>query len=96
MCVDNHIRNHQIMLYHFQKGWKAVQSFCILNKLFGEGTNSKSPCREWFPYFKSGDTSLKDKPGKGRSSNFDSQALLSALDWGPCGIDCLPQIGRSY
>ncbi|GFW01762.1 histone-lysine N-methyltransferase SETMAR [Trichonephila clavipes] len=83
MCIDNQTHDHQIMLYHFEKGWKAAKSFCNFNKLFGEGTNSKGPCRESFPRFKSGDTSLKDKPGKGRQSNFDSQALLSALEWRP-------------
>ena len=66
MHVDNHTDIRHIMFYHFEKGWKAAQSFRDLNELFGEGTISKSRCREWFARFKSGDTSLEDKPGRGR------------------------------
>ncbi|GFU57188.1 histone-lysine N-methyltransferase SETMAR [Trichonephila clavipes] len=51
------------MLYHFEKEWKAALSFRDLNELFGKGTISESQCKEWFSRFKSGDTSLEDKPG---------------------------------
>ncbi|CAK9829646.1 Histone-lysine N-methyltransferase SETMAR [Anthophora retusa] len=78
--VDNHTHIRHIMLYHFEKGWKAAQSFRDLNELFGEVTISESRCREWFARFKSGDTSLEDKPGRGRSSDFDDQALLAAVE----------------
>ncbi|KAF8783277.1 Histone-lysine N-methyltransferase SETMAR like protein [Argiope bruennichi] len=74
MSVDNHTNIRHIMLYLFGKGWKAVQSFRDLNKLFAEGTISESRCREWFSRFKSGDTSLEDKPGRDRPSDFDDQA----------------------
>ena len=80
MRVDNHIHIRHIMLYHYEKGWKAAQSFRDLNELFGEGTISESQCREWFARFKSGDTSLEDKSGRGRSSDFDDQALLTFAD----------------
>ncbi|GFV25554.1 histone-lysine N-methyltransferase SETMAR [Trichonephila clavipes] len=42
--------------------------------------HSESQCREWFARFKSCDTSLEDKPGRGRPSDFDDQALLAAVD----------------
>lgn len=80
MRVDNHTHIRHIMLYHFEKGWKASQSFRDLNELFGEGTISESRCREWFARFKSGDTSLEDKPRRGRPSDFDDQALLAAVE----------------
>ncbi|CAD5213612.1 unnamed protein product [Bursaphelenchus xylophilus] len=60
------------MLYHFGKGWKAAQSFRDLNELFGQ-------CRERLARFKSNDTSLQDKPGRGRPSDLDDQALLAAV-----------------
>ncbi|XP_023224660.1 uncharacterized protein LOC111625648 [Centruroides sculpturatus] len=41
MCVNNHTHICHIMLYHFEKGWKAAQSFRDLNKLFSEGTISE-------------------------------------------------------
>jgi transposase len=80
MRVDNHIHIRHIMLYHYQKGWKAAQSFRDLNELFGLGTISESQCREWFARFKSGDTSLEDKSGRGRPSDFDDQGLLAAVE----------------
>ena len=35
--IENHIHIHHIMLYLFEKGWNAAQSFHDLNELFGEG-----------------------------------------------------------
>ncbi|GFY48143.1 hypothetical protein TNIN_15111 [Trichonephila inaurata madagascariensis] len=54
-------------LYHFEKGWKVAQS------LFGESTIGESRSRECSARFKSGDTSLESKSGRGRPSNFDDQ-----------------------
>lgn len=80
MRVENHIHIRHIMLYHYEKGWKAAQSFRDLNELFGEGTITDSAVRKWFARFKSGDTSLEDKEGRGRPSDFDDQALLTAVE----------------
>ncbi|KAF8785903.1 hypothetical protein HNY73_011395 [Argiope bruennichi] len=74
MRVDYHIYIRYIMMYLYEKGWKAAQSFC---DLFGEGAISESRCREWF---ESGDTSLEDKTGRGRPSDFDDQVLLAAVE----------------
>ncbi|KAF8795308.1 hypothetical protein HNY73_003174 [Argiope bruennichi] len=49
MRDDNHTHIRHIMLHHFEKGWKAAQSFRDLKELFGEGTISKSRCRECLP-----------------------------------------------
>uniref|UniRef100_A0A1A9ZPN0 HTH_48 domain-containing protein n=1 Tax=Glossina pallidipes TaxID=7398 RepID=A0A1A9ZPN0_GLOPL len=63
----------------FEKEWRAAQSFRDVNELFGEDTISECRCREWFGPFKSGDTSLEDKPGRVRSSDFDDQTLSTAV-----------------
>ncbi|GFY46460.1 HTH_48 domain-containing protein [Trichonephila inaurata madagascariensis] len=80
MRVENHSHIRHIMLYHFEKGLKALQSFCDLNELFGKGTISESQCREWLARFISADTSLEHKPGRGRPSDFDDQTLLAAVE----------------
>ncbi|GFV88763.1 histone-lysine N-methyltransferase SETMAR [Trichonephila clavipes] len=80
MRVENRSHIRHIMLYYFEKGWEAAQSFHDLNELFGKGTISESQCRKWLARFKSGDTSLEDKPGRGRPSDFDDQALLAAME----------------
>ncbi|GFU92513.1 histone-lysine N-methyltransferase SETMAR [Trichonephila clavipes] len=80
MRVENHSHIRHIMLCLFEKGWKAAQSFRDLNELFGKGTISKSQCREWFANFKSGGTSLEDKAGRSRSSDYKDQALLVAVE----------------
>uniref|UniRef100_A0A1B0AZC9 Mos1 transposase HTH domain-containing protein n=1 Tax=Glossina palpalis gambiensis TaxID=67801 RepID=A0A1B0AZC9_9MUSC len=64
------------MPYHFEKGWEAAQSFPDLNKLFGADAISERRCRQWFAHF----TSLEDKPGRGRPSDFDDQASLTAVE----------------
>ncbi|GFS29906.1 HTH_48 domain-containing protein [Trichonephila inaurata madagascariensis] len=81
MQVGNHSHICHIMLYHFEKGWKAAQSFRDFNKLFGKRSISESQCREWFARFKSNVISLADKPpGRDQLSNFDDQALLEAVE----------------
>ena len=73
-----HVRH--IMLYHYQKGWMAAQSFRDINELFGEGTISQSQVERWFQKFKSGNMRLNDDERIGRPSNFDDQALLIAVE----------------
>ena len=80
MRVENHVHLRHIMLYHYEKGWTAAQSFRDLNELYSEGMISERQRREWFARFKTGDTSLEDKPGRGRPSDFDEQALLVAVE----------------
>ena len=80
MRTHNHIHLRHIMLYHFEKGHTAAEAFRDLNDLFGEGTIGRKTVYEWFDRFKSGDTSLEDKPGRGRSSDFDDQDLLAAME----------------
>jgi len=64
--VDNHIHLRHIMLYHIEKGRTAAQSFRDLNKVV---------VRRWFIRFKSGDTSSKDKRGRGRILTTKSTTL---------------------
>ena len=47
MCVENHIHIRHIMLYHFEKGWNAAQSFRDLNEPFGEGEIIKRLVERW-------------------------------------------------
>lgn len=48
-----------------QKGEKQSCHFATSTNIFREGVISESQSKEWFPYKKSGGTSLKDKPGRG-------------------------------
>uniref|UniRef100_A0A914BUV8 Mos1 transposase HTH domain-containing protein n=1 Tax=Acrobeloides nanus TaxID=290746 RepID=A0A914BUV8_9BILA len=80
MRTHNHIHLRHIMLYYFEKGHTAAEAFRDLNDLFGERTIGRKTIYEWFDRFKSGDTSLEDKPGRGRPSDFDDQALLAAME----------------
>lgn len=54
-----------------------VQSF--LDRLLGKRKISKKQVVRWFHKFKSSDTSFKDDKERGRSSDLDDQALLSAV-----------------
>ncbi len=42
MRVDNHIHIRHIMLYHYQKGWEAAQSFRDLNDKLKDGLKSSN------------------------------------------------------
>lgn len=61
MRVIEHILLRNVMLYHFDKGISAHQSFCDLNQVYGEGTISYAQCKRWFARFKDGDRCLEDK-----------------------------------
>ncbi|KAF0986074.1 hypothetical protein HZS_745, partial [Henneguya salminicola] len=68
------------MLDPFAKRWKAAQSFCYLNELFGEVTSSKSQSKEWFVRVKANDSNLKNKPVRGRPSDFHNLELFVTVE----------------
>ena len=78
MRVDNHVHVRHIMLYHFEKGWKATESARDINELFGEGTIGERMVQKWFKRFKDGDTSLKDEEERG-----SAQIPMTKPSWTP-------------
>uniref|UniRef100_A0A914D9P2 Mos1 transposase HTH domain-containing protein n=1 Tax=Acrobeloides nanus TaxID=290746 RepID=A0A914D9P2_9BILA len=68
------------MLYHYEKRWKAAESYRDLNEVFGEGIISERQVQRWFKKFKIGDTSLEDEEGRGRLLEIDDTALLEAVE----------------
>ena len=82
MRVDNHIHLRHIMLYHFEKGWSAAESFRDLKELFGQGTIGRATVYEWFDRFKSGNTSVDDEPGRINRSieNWQTNKIYNDLD----------------
>uniref|UniRef100_A0A915E1I4 Mos1 transposase HTH domain-containing protein n=1 Tax=Ditylenchus dipsaci TaxID=166011 RepID=A0A915E1I4_9BILA len=80
MRTDNHIHLRHIMLWSFENRITAAASFREINQIFGEETIGQSTVEDWFRRFKSGYTTLEDKPGRGRPSDFDEQALLAAVE----------------
>jgi len=59
MCEVDRVHVRHIMLYHYQKGWKAAQSFRDINGLFGEKTISQSQVERWFKSSNQGTQALK-------------------------------------
>ncbi|GFY59035.1 histone-lysine N-methyltransferase SETMAR [Trichonephila inaurata madagascariensis] len=80
MRVENHSHTHHSYALPLRESMESSSHFAISTNFWGKGTISKNQCREWFARFKSGDTSLKDKPGRGLRSDFDDQALLAAVE----------------
>lgn len=67
------------MLYDFEKGWTAAQSFRSLNELFGRGNINETQIRKWFNCLKSPDKSLKGEVGRG--CLFDLMIRLFRSSW---------------
>jgi [histone H3]-lysine36 N-dimethyltransferase SETMAR len=80
MRTPDHIKLRYIMLNHFEKRWTSGQSYRDLVGTYGEDAISKSSVEKWFARFKSGDTDVEDKEGRGRKSEFDDEALLEAIE----------------
>ena len=58
----------------------AAKEICAVE---GEGTVHPSTARKWFQRFRSGDTSLDDKPKSGLPVTTDIDALLNAVEGNP-------------
>ena len=51
-----------IFLYEFKLNQSAAEIVRKINQAFGNDSVNKRTVRRWFPKFRSGDFSLKDKP----------------------------------
>ena len=58
----------------------AYESCHEIKEVIGDGTIGQRTCYEWFNRFKSGDTSLEDKEGRGYSVEIDVEALLEVVE----------------
>ena len=73
-----HIRH--VMLWEFKQGNNATETAEKICSVYGEGTITDQAVGNWLVKFRSGDTSLKDEPRPGRSSNFHAEALKSLVE----------------
>ncbi|KOX68336.1 Histone-lysine N-methyltransferase SETMAR [Melipona quadrifasciata] len=76
-----HIRH--VMLWEFTQGNSAKATTEKICSVYGEGLISDRAVRSWFAKFRSGDTTLKDEPRAGRSSDLDDNLLKAILEQNP-------------
>ena len=77
-----HIR--RAMLREFKQGNNATETAEKICSVYGECTISDRAIQNWFVKFRSEDTSMKDEPRPGRSSDFDDDALKVLVECNPC------------
>ena len=73
-----------VMLWEFKQGNNATETAEEICSVYGKDIITDRAVRNWFVKFCSGDTSLKDEPRPGRSSDFDDDALKALLEYNPC------------
>ncbi|VDK58540.1 unnamed protein product [Cylicostephanus goldi] len=72
----------QIYFYEFSLGTNAAKTARKINLVWGESVN-ESTVRRWFQKFRSGDTHLEDKEGRGRPTHFDEDRLKAIVENDP-------------
>ena len=76
-----HIRH--VMLWEFKNNKNATETAKKICSVYGQGVITDRQVRNWFSKFRSGDTSLRDEPRPGRSSDLDQDALRELVECNP-------------
>ncbi len=66
-----------IYLYEFKLDHKATEACTNINSAFGKGTVKVRTVQRWFDKFRCGNTSLKEKDGRGRLTSVDMTTTSS-------------------
>jgi histone-lysine N-methyltransferase SETMAR len=72
-----------IYLYEFKLGHQATVAAANINKAFGQGSANVRTVQRWFDKFRSGNRSLKDQDGRGRSTSIDNDQLKEFVEANP-------------
>ena len=71
------------MLYEFQKGNSGSAAARNICDVLGEGSATQRTCAFWFNRFRSGDTSLQDRPKSGRPVELNMEELRRLVESDP-------------
>jgi [histone H3]-lysine36 N-dimethyltransferase SETMAR len=74
---------HLILLYEFKLGNKAAEAARNINRAWGPLTTNERTAQRWFARFRSGDTSLEEEEGRGRSPSIDDDHLKALVEENP-------------
>ena len=72
-----------IFLYEFKLGHKATDASAKIKSAFGKPKVNERTVQRWFNKFRSGNTSLKDKTGRGRPTSVDDERLKAVVEANP-------------
>lgn len=72
-----------VLLFFFKKGYTARQAADEICEVEGQGAVSERAAQSWFKRFREGDTTLKHRPGSGRRSTLNNEALLDCVESDP-------------
>jgi histone-lysine N-methyltransferase SETMAR len=81
-CIKN-TEIHLILLYEFKLGHRSAEECQNINLTLGKGTTCTRTVQRWFDRFRSGDTSLEEKHGRGRAPAVDNQQLKTLVEANP-------------
>ncbi len=79
----NKNRIRVILLHEFKLGHNAAEATRNINQAWGEKTTSERTARRWFEKFCSGDMSVEDEEGRGRTSTVDDGHLKALIEADP-------------
>ena len=74
---------HLILLYEFKLGHRSAEECQNINLTLGKGTTCTRTVQRWLDRFRSGDTSLEEKHGRGRAPAVVNQVLKTLVEANP-------------
>lgn len=79
--TKQHLR--EVLLFLYNKGETAADSYRELYEIYPDHAPSKATCERWYDRFKSGVFDVRDKDRPGKPKQFDDSDLQALLDADP-------------
>ena len=80
------VHTRHVILWAFKNKKNTTETVSQISRVYGQGVITDCRVQNWFSKFCSGETSFRDEPRPGRSSDLDQDALNELVEWNLCKV----------